>query len=569
MEKAIYIGTDDFTEIVNGNYYYVDKTLLIKELLDKPAKVTLFTRPRRFGKTLNTMMLRTFFENIPGNDVYFHHLKIWDSGEKYTRFQGKYPVIFLTFKDAKCDTWEETYESICRLIQKEFNRHAMLGHFESLNTYQKKQVEKILDETAGPVVYKDALGDLTEYLHQAEGVKPIILIDEYDTPIMQGHAKGFERDVITFIRNLFSGGMKNNIHLERAILTGILRIAQEDIFSGLNNIRVATLLDKDFNNYFGFTENEVKEIADYYGVPDKIFEIRKWYDGYLFGGTEIYNPWSVMNYFASGCTPGTYWTATSSNDILKDILKTASPEIITNLTTLMNGESFRAYIETQLAYGSSESENRNDTLYSLLLMSGYLREERPLDTKKVEMGLSATYDLSIPNREIAEVYRKEIFEQMTRRSITSSPHRFLEAVMFDDPDLIQEQLRELLLVNTSFHDTASESFYHALVLGLLSAVGGNYRIYSNQESGDGRYDLQLVDYDGKKGILFEFKILKGVSGTESDIMESLKRTAREAALGQMEEKHYDVGLRKCGITNIVKYGVAFCKKYVAVEKADQ
>ena len=243
INKTICIGSDDFCKIIDGGYYYVDKTLLIKQLLDKPSEVALIARPRRFGKTLNMMMLKTFFEEAQGSQKYFENMKIWDCGERYTSHQGKYPVVFLTFKDAKCDNWEETYEAICRLIQKEFNRHSLLGHFESLNDYQKKQVDKILNETAGKVVYQNALGDLTEYLHQTTGVRPIILIDEYDTPILQGYEKGFGQEVVSFVRNLFSGGMKNNIHLERAVLTGILRIAQEDIFSGLNNIRVATLLD--------------------------------------------------------------------------------------------------------------------------------------------------------------------------------------------------------------------------------------------------------------------------------------------------------------------------------------
>lgn len=549
MKKTIYIGSDDFTKIIDNDHFYLDKTLLVKELIDKPSEVILFTRPRRFGKTLNMMMLKTFFENIPGTARYFQDLSIWQCGDAYRAYQGKYPVIFLTFKDAKCDSWEDTYESICRLLQKEFNRHELLGHFDTLNSYQKKQIHKILDETASPVVYKDALGDLTEYLHQATGVRPIILIDEYDTPIMQGREKGFQQEIISFIRNLFSGGMKNNMHLERAILTGILRIAQEDIFSGLNNIKVQSLLDCDYSSCFGFTLEEIHNIVQYYGVSDKMEEIRDWYDGYLFGGQEIYNPWSVMNYFAAGCKPGTFWNATSSNDIIKRLLRSPSPQVITSLTALLNGETLDEYIEKDIAYGMAD----DNILFSLLLMSGYLSEK---DDHK----------LGIPNREIAEVYRKEIFEQLADYPAGTSQYKFLEAVLSEKPEQIQTQLRGFLLANTSFYDTASEGFYHALVLGMLSAIGGAYKIYSNRESGDGRYDLQLVNFRESKGILFEFKILKNVAGTEDSIMTQLQHTAKEIALRQIEQKKYDMELKSQGIKKIVKYGIVFYKKYVAVVK---
>lgn len=563
--KTVYIGSDDFCKIMDGGYYYVDKTLLIKELIDNPAEVMLFTRPRRFGKTLNMMMLKAYFENIPKNERYFTDLKIWQCGEAYRAYQGKYPVIFLTFKDAKCDSWSETYEAICRLIQKEFNRHEMLGHFEKLNDYQKKQVDKVLNETAGVVVYKDALADLTEYLHQTTGVRPIILIDEYDVPIMQGYEKGFGSEVISFIRNLFSGGMKNNIHLERAIMTGILRIAQEDIFSGLNNIRVATLLDREFSDCFGFTEEEVLEIAKYYQVSGKIREIKDWYDGYRFGVTDIYNPWSVMNYFTAGCIPGTYWTSTSSNDIIKKCLYPSSEQMIGSLTKLLNGETIHEYIEKNIAYGTVEGGKGEASLYTLLLMSGYLCEEKTVFGEEEENAANV-YDLKIPNREIAKVYRREIFEEIVKGGSSLNLYKVQQVFLSGNPQKIQELLRELLLNNASFYDTAAEGFYHALILGLLSSLGDQYRIYSNQEAGDGRYDLQLVDDRKKKGILFEFKVVKADGVSEEKLMEQLRHTAREAALGQMEKKHYDSGMKKIGITDITKYGVAFAKKYVAVEK---
>ena len=563
--KSIFIGSDDFCKIIEGGYYYVDKTLLAKKLIDRPAEVTLFTRPRRFGKTLNMMMLKAFFENIPGSSRYFENLKIWECGEIYRKQQGKYPVIFLTFKDAKCNTWQETYEAICRLIQKEFNRHEMLGHFDGLNEYQRKQVDKILNETAGAVVYKDALADLTEYLHQTTGIRPMILIDEYDTPIMQGYEKGFGSEVTGFIRNLFSGGMKNNVHLERAVMTGILRIAQEDIFSGLNNIRVATILDQEFSDCFGFTQEEVEEIAAYYHAEQKLGELREWYDGYWFGKTDIYNPWSVMNYFAAGCVPGTYWVSTSSNDIIQRCLVSPSAAMLQSLSSLLNGDVIQEPVARNIAYGVIEGQGGESVLYTLLLMSGYLCEAQgqPGGEEPAEAGLR---NLKIPNREIEEVYRREIFERLVQVSPSLSLYKVRQAMFSGDSQKIQTLFRELLLYNASFYDTASEGFYHALVLGLLSCLGGNSRVYSNRESGDGRYDLALVDYAAKRGILFEFKVIKTDTSSEKRIMEELRRTAESAAIGQIDEKAYDVDLKKWGITKIEKYGAAFAKKFVAVVK---
>lgn len=561
MVKTIYIGSDDFCKIMDGKYYYIDKTMLIKQLLDKPAEVTLFTRPRRFGKTLNMMMLKAFFENIPDNQKYFKNLKIWSCGEKYTEQQGRYPVVFLTFKDAKCDNWEETYEAICRLIQKEYNRHSLLGHFDSLNDYQKKQIDKILNETAGKVVYQNAIGDLTEYLHQAIGVRPIVLIDEYDTPILQGYEKGFSSEIVPFMRNLFSGGMKNNVHLERAVLTGILRIAQEDIFSGLNNIRVASLMDKDFNDCFGFTIEEIEEIANYYQVTEKIAEIKEWYNGYLFGDMEIYNPWSVMNYFASGYIPDAYWTATSRNDIIRQCLHNSSEQMFSSLTKLLNGESIEEYIEKNIAYGAIQNNKEGSAIYTLLLMSGYLCIA---DNQK----MSVVQKLRIPNKEITEVFQKEIFEEMINGNSSINQYKVQQSFLSGSPEKIQVQLREILLYNVSYYDTASEGFYHALILGILSCLHGSFKIFSNQEAGDGRFDLQLVNFNQKHGILFEFKIMKNLKGNEDEIMKQLTETARNIALQQIKEKNYDVSLKKFDIKHTDKYGIAFFKKYVAVQKIE-
>lgn len=566
QKKLIYAGTDDFVEIVRGNYYYVDKTLMIKELLDKPSKVTLFTRPRRFGKTLNMTMLKAFFEDIPGQKDLFKNLDIWCCGDTYMDLQGKYPVIFLSFKDIKGDTWDSVYNDFVELIREEYNRHYNLRHFDALNEYQQNDVQDYLNRTASESQIKMSLKNLSAFLHQCTGVRPFILIDEYDAPIMNGHEKGFDAEVISFIRSLFSSSMKTNEHIDRAVLTGVMRIAQADIFSGFNNVIVKSILDRDFSTCFGFTSSEVQKIAEYYGESEKMSELKEWYDGYLFGGKELYNPWSIMNYFTNGCTAAAYWTATGSNDVIRGILRSASPDLKENLERLLNGESIEAYVETNLTYNDISRLNPDDSIYSLLLMTGYLKSDAIADMEQDEISQTAYCTLSIPNNEIASVYRKEIFSQLIGTRANLIRKKLEKALNDDNSRLLQQGLREFLLENVSFHDTASEGFYHALVLGLLGAVGEDYKITSNKESGDGRYDLQLFNARTSKGILIEFKVIKNIAGTQDVIMEVLKDTASKTALSQMDAKHYETELKMNGADVIIKYGIAFHKKYAAVVK---
>ena len=341
------VGIEDFAEIRQAGFYYVDKTKFIEQLLDGWGKVNLFTRPRRFGKTLNMDMLRTYFEKSDKDtSVYFRDKKIWACGQKYLDYQGKYPVIFLTFKDVKFDTWEETFAAIRDIFAKETRRHKELLASDKCDEYSKKTYARLADGKVSEVELASALLDLSSMLHKHYAVAPIIIIDEYDTPI-QGYQKDYYDKVIRFMRNLFSGGFKDNQHLSFGFLTGILRVAKESIFSGMNNLSINSVLDNKYSTYFGFTADEVMEMAEYYGAADKYDEICQWYDGYRFGKTEIFNPWSVVNYFSNECEPRPFWVSTGSNDIIGEVLAQADEEIYNRLTSLVNGKTFTTFIDIQ------------------------------------------------------------------------------------------------------------------------------------------------------------------------------------------------------------------------------
>ncbi|MBR2427994.1 MAG: AAA family ATPase, partial [Lentisphaeria bacterium] len=339
------IGISDY-RLASTEYYYIDKTMLIKDFLDERPMVSLFTRPRRFGKTLNMDMLRTFFEKSDEDtSVYFKNKKIWACGQKYRDYQGKYPVIFVSFKDVKCETWQDTYGNIYKLLQKEFERHLELLESPALNEYDKQKIKDFLDGKADENDCMAAFATLSEMLDKHFCIAPIIIVDEYDTPIQQGYMRGFYDSVIRFMRNLFSGGLKDNKHLSYGFLTGILRVAKESIFSGLNNPKINTILENKYSQYFGFTPDEVKEMARYYKAEDKYDEICAWYDGYRFGKSEIFNPWSVINYFSNECEPRAFWQSTGNNEIIGEVLTNADESIYEKLNQLLQGKSVLTYID--------------------------------------------------------------------------------------------------------------------------------------------------------------------------------------------------------------------------------
>lgn len=550
VKRPLPIGVSDFC-VACDEYYYIDKTLLIRDFIDERPIVSLFTRPRRFGKTLNMDMLRTFFEKTEENTKrYFVDKKIWACGEVYREYQGRYPVVFLSFKDVKCETWEETYDLITKLIRLEFKRHGELG--DSNRITSRDYYQKIIYGQPNENDYRLSLMHLTQMLDEHYGIAPIIIIDEYDTPIQQGHTKGFYDKVILFMRNLFSGGLKDNKHLSYGFLTGILRVAKESIFSGLNNLKVNSILDNRYSQYFGFTAEEVMEMAQYYGTPEKYEEICEWYDGYRFGKTDIFNPWSVINYFNNQCEPRAFWVSTGSNEIIGEILAEADEDIFERLNALLQGKSFATLIDTSVIY--PQIKKNPSSIYSFLLMTGYLKVIKTTPS----FGVDYMCEVALPNKEIAQVYSKEILEKLDDIVPQSVAIAIREAICSNNPEAVKKYLRKLLLESASCYDTVGENFYHGLLLGLCVIMDNRYRISSNRESGEGRYDIQLMPMDRKlPGILIELKV--GKEDSES----RLKELSRNA-LQQIYDRKYDAEMTAAGVKTIFKYGVAFKGKMVEI-----
>ena len=546
------IGVADY-RLASTEYYYIDKTLMIKEFLDERPMVSLFTRPRRFGKTLNMDMLRTFFEKTAEDtSVYFRDKAIWQCGERYRSYQGKYPVIFLTFKDVKFTTWQETFQSIRELIAKEAYRHIELKDSDRCDAFDKKAFLRLQQGNANETELANALADLSLALHKHYGIAPIIIIDEYDIPIQQGYMQGFYDKVILFMRNLFSGGLKDNKHLSYGFLTGILRVAKESIFSGLNNLVINSVLDNKYSEYFGFTASEVQQMAAYYGVADKYAELCAWYDGYRFGRTEIFNPWSVINYFNNGCEPRAFWQTTGSNDIIGEIIGVADAEIYERLTSLVNGKSFVTYIDTSVIYPQIKSNP--SSIYSFLLVAGYLK------VLKTVPAFSGDFmcEVALPNKEIAYVYNKEILQKLDKLIPMAAAISMQEALYSADSQKLKAVMQSLLANSVSSFDTAGENFYHGFMLGLCALLSNAY-VTSNREAGDGRYDIQLMPKNAVlPGILIELKAEKHADA------EQLKRLAA-VALKQINDKNYAADMQSHGVKTIYKYGVAFSGKKVEIE----
>ncbi len=547
------IGITSYKEAVT-ECYYVDKTLFIKDILDDHSKVYLFTRPRRFGKTLMMDMVKTFFEKTEKDTSgYFREKMIWNQDDVYKQYQGKYPVIYLSFKDTHYEKWEDMYQALRYVIKKEFRRHRELLDSETLPDEEKQYFSSILNEKVSEAGCQNALGELSYMLSFHYKCKVIVIIDEYDTPVQQGYLNGYYNQVTGFMRNLFSAVLKDNENLEFGILTGVLRIAKESLFSGLNNLAVNTVLDEKYASYFGFTEEEVLKIANYYGKADSLEELRKWYNGYLFGRQEIYNPWSVLNYFASGCRSRAFWSRTGSSDMISKLIKAGDQELYTSLETLLKGEEIQAVIDTDIIY--PEIGGEADTIYSFLLMSGYL---------KVTGIISERYDnpicsLKIPNLEIKNVFQKEILGNFSGLFTGTVLKNFEIALCTGNETLFQDTLSDFLMNSVSSFDTAQENFYHGMILGMLSALSDSYIITSNREAGEGRFDIQLEPKDRKNaGYLLEFKANRDMS------TEQLEEKAEEA-LRQIKEKSYAADLNYRGVKKIISYGIAFSGKKVSVK----
>ena len=520
--KSLPIGVSDF-KLATTSYYYVDKTLMIRDFLDKKPMVSLFTRPRRFGKTLNMDMLRVFFEKTnEDTSVYFKDKQIWQCGNYYTKHQGQYPVIFLTFKDIKSMTWEETFQKIRRLISLEFIRHNELETSSVLTSYEKEQYHLLAGDTGDEIDCQMGLQLLSLLLHKHYGRECIIIIDEYDTPIQQGHTCNFYPEIVNFMRNFFSGGLKDNPHLAFGFLTGILRVAKESIFSGMNNLKTYSILDDGYSSYFGFTEKEVKDMLRYYGKDNKYNELSEWYDGYRFGNTEIFNPWSVINYISDNCFPKAFWQSTGSNEIIGEIIQTATPEITKDLYKLLCGEKIATYIDTGVIY--PEVQNNPYSIYSFLLVAGYLK----IANIYPQSDGNFMCDVAIPNKEITFVYEKEVLNRTNQNSLAIS---ISQAIFSKDTQKLQALLEDFMVKSISSIDGANEGFYHGMMLGLCAILGNRYKIRSNRESGLGRFDIQLMPLTkGMPGFIFEFKHSKDEHTDLSALADSALQQIEESVL---------------------------------------
>ena len=551
------VGTSEW-ETFSQDSLCVDKTRMIKELVDLKTRVALFTRPRRFGKTTALKMIRAFFEkrmSEKGRKVdtsyLFKDKKIWAEGAAYRKLQGKFPIIYLSFKDHKATNWEDAFEFMMRDVGAEISRHRASVENGWDDGAKKEQMRRIVNRAASFVDLTASLGYLAEAIHAHWKVKPIILIDEYDQPISSASTFGYYDRMCSFMRVFLSGALKDNAHIEMGLMTGVLRVAKEGILSGLNNLKVYTVFDAEMSEHFGFTEDEVRAMAEYYGVPGKIDEIRAWYDGYNFGGTEIYNPWSVLNYFKMNCRAAPYWLDTSSNDLITEIVLDLPHDMAKTLEGLLKGENPRVPMAAELG-PYKLIRNRADTLYALLLSAGYVKPVSPIENQRCS--------IAIPNLELRQVFEGDIISKLSGTNGGTDGGAILDAFHYGDVEMFRRELERFLIESASYFDTAAEGFYHGLVLGLLAILRPAYRIKSNGESGEGRYDLMLRPVRaGYPGYVIEIKRAQRKNAN--------LRNLASAALKQIREHAYRAELEAGGCAEIVSIGLAFKGKKAELVKA--
>ena len=549
-KKAIPIGIENFEDIIKDNYYYVDKSMLIEDILVNRAAVTLFTRPRRFGKTLNMSMIKYFFDvrNKDENRKLFEGLKIF--GSEYMKEQGKYPVIFVSLKDLRADTWEDTFENLKSFISDLYAEFEDMR--EIMNKRDKIKFDKIFyEEEKGD--YETSLKLLSNYIYKYYGKKVIILIDEYDAPIINAFDKGYYNEAINFFQVFYSSALKTNDSLKYGILTGITRIIKEGIFSGLNNLYVNTILSKNYSEYFGLLESEVIKMLDYFEMKYKIEEVKEWYNGYIFGDKRIYNPWSIINYVDNGEIKA-YWANVSGNTLLKNMLDQAGEDVYTDLKRFTDGESIEKYISDGTTIKSLLSND--DEIWQLFLYSGYLTKAKEQIEIDETLEYTNIYNLKIPNKEIRKYFGNMFLNRFFGTELKTSI--LIKALESGDIKKFEKTLGEIM-VNMLSHfdlDSEMEKIYQVFMIGLVGFLMGKYEIISNNESGYGRYDLAMIPIkSNEKAYLMEFKISKTEKGM------TLKA---EEALKQIDEKKYDTRLKARGIKNILKIGIAFYGKKVKV-----
>ena len=558
--KPIPIGIEFYKEMIDKGYYYIDKTMLIYDLLAQKSKITLFTRPRRFGKTLAQSMLQAFFEEqiMPDgtrvdNSRYFKGKKIMDTGEEYICHMGKYPVIFLSLKSAKQPDYEMAYGSLIDDITKEYIRHRYVLSGKALLHEQKEQYSLIMGQKANGLNYAKSIAFLSACLESYHHKKTVILIDEYDVPLENAYFEGFYDKMLKFMRSLFEAALKTNDSYEFAVVTGCLRISKESIFTGLNNLETVSVLDENYAEHFGFIQEEVDDMLSAYGISSRVEEVKKWYDGYLFGKTEVYNPWSMINYvkniiYDNTDYPKPYWSNTSANNIVHELVEKADNITKCELEELVAGGTIEKPIHEEITY--ADIDKSQDNLWNFLLFTGYLKAVKRRFENRI-----AYISMKIPNEEILYIY-ENIIQDWQRQKIEGADFSELyNAIVQGDTEMFECCIKEQLCESISFMDSA-ENFYHGFLLGILSAMQG-YEKLSNRESGEGRFDIVLKPYDEyKPAIILELKRVQKFMEMEGMCYKALE---------QIEEKHYDARLLDEGYCFIKKYGICFCKKSCMVK----
>ena len=553
------VGNSDWGHVVTHNWH-ADKTQLISGLLDKDATVALFTRPRRFGKTFAMNMLQTFFEKADESNAHlFEGTKVWQD-PKHRAEQGKYPVIFITFKDAKREDWRLTRMKITAAIRDEYERHSAAFASESCSETAKSFYRRICIKQETPEDLDGALGILAAALHAHYKERPVILIDEYDSPINYAATHGFGEEALQFFRNFLSGAMKDGKHCRLGVITGILRVAKEGVLSGLNNLKVYSVFDDAFSDCFGFTEEEVQGMLVTFGHPEKLDEVKDWYDGYRFGPSEIYNPWSVLNYVDDGFKPRPYWTSTSSNDLVSDVMGRMTPRMRESLADFFEKKEARVPCALELGkYGTIQ--NNPQIIWSLLVHTGYLKVlAGPNDHNQAL--------LAFPNRELVRVFRDDILDPITcTPTVGDDLQDILDSLTSGNAGKFRKSVEAFLVSSASYFDTAKEDFFHGLLLGLLALGRDTFEITSNREEGDGRPDILMKPRPGVTlpGVVLELKSPKIPARASQKRIDALLVAAAKQARKQIDEKRYATELEVAGIA-VLKYGIGFSGKRVELAK---
>lgn len=549
-KKRIPIGIEDFKTLLERSCYYVDKTLMIREILDSGAAVNLITRPRRFGKTLNLSMLRYFFERSETDHTsLFHGLAISQCDESYLSHMGKYPVISLTLKGIEYADYDAAYIALKNTLRAEFERHADLLNESQISDLKMKQVMDIYNDTADYPTICNALKLLSDCLYEATGEKAIILIDEYDVPLQFAYSHGYYEKMVNTIRLLFSNSLKTNQSMNFAVLTGCMRISKESIFTGLNNLNLNSIRAVKFSESFGFTDSEVQKLAEYYDLADRFPKIKEWYDGYRFGISDIYNPWSVLKYLDDCCSmpdmePESYWSNTSSNSIVREIIENSDAAIRKDLETLISGKSITKRLYESITY--ADMNYKSDIIWSFLLHTGYLKP-----TRYFLNGVTQMAELVIPNKEVLAIYSDTIISWFDNKIKSAGTSDLFQAVIQGDADKFEYEVRRWLHESISYYDT-KENYYHGFLTGLLVGNDDRYTVESNREAGNGRSDIQIYDSLSKQiAVIIEVK-----PAANEDALDSMA----EKALKQIDVQQYAEPFMRRKYQQIIRYGAAFFGK---------